>query len=44
MNPRAKLMGVPGYVKRSSKNVRSAENNGRHNWKRDQDVDRYLSR
>jgi len=38
MNPKAQLMGTPGYVKRPNKAVRAKEN---RQWRREQEVARY---
>lgn len=38
MNPKAQLMGAPGYVKRANKETRAKEN---RNWKREHEVSRY---
>lgn len=44
MNPKAQMMSAPGYVKRTRKNVRSAEKRGRNGWVKDAEVSRYISR
>ncbi len=38
MNPKAQLMGAPGYIKQPNKATRAKEN---RDWKRDQEVSRY---
>jgi len=38
MNPKAQLMGTPGYIKQPSKVTRAKEN---RNWKREYEVARY---
>ena len=44
MNPKAKMIASPGYIKEPNKSRRSAEKRGRNGWVKDAEVARYLYR